>query len=94
VEKYGTARQANDENIIQRMRIAGCIPKATNTHSEHVMLFAFPQQQSLCERASNVTLYLLLRLSLLRDVSLYKYTTTFDDFKTSDGFNNLARLSR
>jgi hypothetical protein len=51
-KKYGTARQANDENIIQRMRIAGWILKATNTHSEHVMLFAFPSQQRLCERAS------------------------------------------
>jgi len=52
VEKYGTARQATDENIIQGMRIAGWIPKATNTHSKHVMLFAFAMQQRLCKRAS------------------------------------------
>ena len=33
MQKYGTARQANDENIIQRMRIADWIPKATHTHT-------------------------------------------------------------
>ena len=52
MEKYGTARQATDENITQRMRIAGWIPKVTNTHPEHVMLFAFPLQQRSRERAS------------------------------------------
>jgi len=28
-----------------RMRIAGWIPKPTNTHSEYVTLIAFPLQQ-------------------------------------------------
>ena len=49
------------ENVVQpgspqmtiwRMRIACWIPKATNTHSEHVILIAFPLQQWLRERAS------------------------------------------
>jgi hypothetical protein len=31
VEKHGTARQATDDNIIRRMRIACCITKATDT---------------------------------------------------------------
>ena len=35
-----------------RMRIACCIPKATNTHSQYVILIAFPLQQWLQERAS------------------------------------------
>jgi len=30
---------------IWRMRIACCIPKATNTHSEYVILIAFPRQR-------------------------------------------------
>ena len=34
------------------MRIACCIPKATNTHTGCVILIAFPQQQCLHERAS------------------------------------------
>ena len=35
-----------------RMRIVWWIPKATNTHSQYVILIAFPPQQSLHERAS------------------------------------------
>ena len=34
-----------------RIRIACCIPKATNVHPEYVMLNAFPLQQWLYERA-------------------------------------------
>ena len=37
---------------IWRMRIAYWIPKATNTHSQYVILIAFPLQQWLHERAS------------------------------------------
>ena len=36
----------------RRMRIAYWIPKATNAHSEHVIIMAFPLQQSLLERVS------------------------------------------
>jgi len=32
-EKYGTARQATDDTIIWRMRIACWITKATHTHT-------------------------------------------------------------
>jgi hypothetical protein len=52
VEKYGTARQATDDNIIRRMRFTCWITTATDTHSEYVILIAFPQQQWLRERAS------------------------------------------
>jgi len=37
VEKFGTFRQATDENIVLCMCIACWIAKATNTHSEYVM---------------------------------------------------------
>ena len=37
--------------IIWHMRIACWIAKATNTHSEFVMLIVFPRQQGLRERA-------------------------------------------
>jgi hypothetical protein len=36
---------------IWRMRIACWMPEATNAHSEHVILIAFPQQQWLHEHA-------------------------------------------
>jgi len=37
---------------VWRMRIACWITKATNTHSEYVILIAFPLQQWLHERSS------------------------------------------
>ena len=39
---------------IWRMRIACWITKATDTHSENVILIAFPLQQWLCERVSTL----------------------------------------
>jgi hypothetical protein len=56
VEKYGTARQATDDNIIRRMRFACWMTKATDTHSEYVILIAFARQQWLRERASIIRL--------------------------------------
>jgi len=52
VGKYGRIGQTTDDNIIWRMRIACWITKATNTHSEYVILIAFPVQQWLHERTS------------------------------------------
>ena len=49
MEKYCRAEQATDDNIIRRMRIARWIPKATNIHSEYVILIAFSLQQWLHE---------------------------------------------
>jgi hypothetical protein len=51
VQKYGTARQATDD-IIRHMRFTCWITKATDTHSAHEILIAFPRQQWLRERAS------------------------------------------
>ena len=46
-KKYGWAGGATDGKLITRMRFARWMPKATNTHSEYVMLSAFPWQQWL-----------------------------------------------
>jgi hypothetical protein len=54
VEKYGTARQATDDNIIRRMRFACWITKAADTHSGYVIRIAFAQQRWLRERASKL----------------------------------------
>ena len=48
MQKYGTARQVT-ENITRRMRYACWIKKATDTHSQYVILIAF-----LRERASTL----------------------------------------
>jgi len=39
VEELCRAGQATDDNIIRRMRVACWIRKATNAHSEYVILF-------------------------------------------------------
>jgi hypothetical protein len=57
VKKCGRARQATDDNIIQRMRIACWLTNAIHTHSEYVIVIAFPRQQWLRERASILCLY-------------------------------------
>ena len=44
-------RQATDDNIIWHMRITYWTPKATDTHSEYVILIAFPLQHRLYVRA-------------------------------------------
>ena len=51
MEKYGRARQATNDNIILRMRIVCVITKATDAHSEYVVLIAFPRQQMFGKRA-------------------------------------------
>jgi len=53
VEKFCRAGQAADNSIqvIWHTRIACWMIKATNTHSEYVILIAFPRRQSLRERA-------------------------------------------
>ena len=51
VEKYCRRGHTTDDNIIWRMCIAFWVPKATNTHSEYVILIAFPLQQKLHECA-------------------------------------------
>jgi len=43
-KNYCTAGQATDENIIRPMCIAFWINKDTNTHSEYVIIIAFPLQ--------------------------------------------------
>jgi len=49
---YGTAGQATEHNKIWRMRITCWIIKAKNTHSEYVILIAFPQRKLLHEGSS------------------------------------------
>ena len=50
VDKFGTAGQAIDENIAWLMRVACWIPKATDAHSECVIIIACSLQQWLHER--------------------------------------------
>jgi hypothetical protein len=51
-KKNGTAGEATDDKRIQRMRLALWITKATDTHSEYIILIAFQQQQWFRESTS------------------------------------------
>ena len=66
MQKYGTARQATDDNIVRRMRFACWITKATDTHSVCVILIAFARQQWLRERAS-ILRYTYIAINETRD---------------------------
>ena len=57
VEEYVTARQATDDNKIRRKSTTWLLTKTTDTHSEYVILIAFPLQQWSHERASMLRLY-------------------------------------
>jgi hypothetical protein len=55
VEKYGTAKQATDDNKIKHMEFACRVTKTrihAHTHSAYLILMAFSQQQWLHEHAS------------------------------------------
>ena len=52
MEKYGSAEEATDDSILRRMRITYWINKATDTHSEYVIVLAFTRLQWLGARAS------------------------------------------
>jgi len=45
VEKYGTARQARDGDIIEFTRFVYWVTKDSDTHSEYVTVFGFPLQK-------------------------------------------------
>ena len=80
VQKYSAARWTTDDHIIQRMRTECWITKATETHSEHILLIAFPRQQWLRERASVLRLYgtlpALLSHHLVRAMPVFKKSKT------------------
>jgi hypothetical protein len=67
VENYGTVGRATDDNITWYIRFACWITKATNTHSESVILIAWQRQQRFCERLSMLrsTYFALVCVSLI-----------------------------
>jgi hypothetical protein len=52
MEEYGRAIQSTNYNIIWRMRFSCCLTKATNRHSEYLILIALLLQQWLHECAA------------------------------------------
>ena len=81
VQKYGRAGHATDNDIIWRMRFACWIAKATNTHSEYVIIIVFPHQQWLHKRASvlrsTYTACLVLSEYIMHIVLPVRYISNF-----------------
>ena len=77
MQKLGRAGQATDITIIQCMCFACWIDKvtkATDTHSEHVMLVAFSQQQCLYESISMLRFTYISHLvvpHIIRNISVH-----------------------
>jgi hypothetical protein len=57
-EKDGRVRQATDDNIIGRMRIAFCVTKTTDKFLQYLIFLALARQKLLRKRASILRLYL------------------------------------
>jgi len=51
-EDTGRSGQATDDNVIRRIRFVCWVNKATDTHSEYVILIASPRQRWLRERTT------------------------------------------
>ena len=64
-----TVEPERAQMTIWRMRIACRIPEVADTHSEYVILIAFPRQQWLRGRASMLRLYVTLDVFLGLSVS-------------------------
>jgi hypothetical protein len=80
-EKYGTAIQVTEDNMIRRMRFACWITKATDTHSEYVIFIAFPRQQWLHERVPVLRLYVLCHSCYFISKAVHLYTSSQCVFK-------------
>ena len=87
MENY--VKQDTPQMTIRRTRTVCWIPKATNTHSEYVVLIIFPRQQWIHERASvSVSLKLnsdrqaqsAVTVRIFRHVTLYCLQDTHDSF--------------
>jgi hypothetical protein len=83
VEKYSRAGQDTDDKIIRRMRIACWIPKATNTHSEYVILIAGPMQQWLHESVSMLRCAYITCLVLSSCTRITTYLNACSDLKNT-----------
>ena len=80
--------------IIRRMRIACWIPKATNTHSEYVILIAFPLQQWLHERALQLP-YTLIACLVYLNIIIWSVFLVERDFILCEERNEcLSALQR
>ena len=82
-KKYVRDGQATGDNIIRRMRFACWVPKATNKHSEYVILNDFSTATMVAQTRLNVTLYVH-----------YLYCFKYTSLHTALTFNHTTRHVR
>jgi len=90
LKTFDPVREDTDINIKRRMRIACWINKATNTHSEYVILIAFPLQQWLYERASMLRLYIHCLFCFALIMSYIVLYIMASDFRKTPGMSTWA----
>jgi hypothetical protein len=78
VEKYGRARQAADNNVIRCMHTACWITRATDTHSDYLILIACTWRQGLCNHTS-VLHYTYIACFIIKCI----FSTEFISFSNS-----------
>jgi ABC-type xylose transport system permease subunit len=78
VEKYGTTRQAKDDNIIQRMRIVWWIAKATNAHSEYRNNYSRSTAKMVMLKRLIITVYILC---ISRFFSVYRGILIWNEYR-------------
>jgi hypothetical protein len=83
--KY-TAERDGAYMSIRRMRIACWIITATDTHSEYVIIIAFPQQQWVCELPSIVCYTYIACLSITEKDCVY-CAVRAESLKHGSGYN-------
>jgi hypothetical protein len=86
-EKYGTARQVIDGNIVQCMCFAWQIIKATYTYSEYVNTYCFSTPTMVTQRHLNATLY--AHSLCCFDICPFFFSETWYGHKTWAGHINL-----
>ena len=88
-EDIGRSGQATDDNIIRRIHFACWVNKATNTHSEYVILIASPRQRWLRERAT-ILRYMYIACLVIRH---YKSSEFVVKLLNSSSKTNICRYS-
>ena len=74
MEKYDTVTQSTDYSIIRRMRFACCITKATDTHSEYVILIALSMTTLVTRTRHSVAFIRILQVLFWMSVrNMYLY---------------------
>jgi hypothetical protein len=72
VEKYGTARQTTDDNIIRRMRFACWITKATDTHTHTHTHTQNMKYSTYCFSMATMVTRTRLNVTFIRNVTCYR----------------------